>query len=318
MCLRRALSALCLTLGVLTSAFAQNYPLRPVRLITGDAGGTADITSRMIARGLAGYLGQQVIVDNRAGGGGAIAAQMVTKAPPDGYTLVLYSSALWIGPLLEDMPWDPVKDFAPVILVASAPTVLVVHPSVPVKSVRELIALAKARPGALNYASGGLGGAPHLAGELFKAKAGVNFVRVTYKGSGSAVADLLSGYVQLTFGSAASVAHYVKSQRVKALAVTSAQPSALTPDLPTIAASGVPGYVAVGYYPMFVAAGTPVNLINRLNQETLRVINMPEMKQQFLAAGVEPVGGTPGELASVLASEIAMWGKLFSDAGIRK
>ncbi len=298
-------------------AGAQNFPSKPIRIVTGDVGGTADVIARMVANGIGPGLGQQVIVENRGGASGAIAVQAVSKAPPDGYTLLFYASALWLAPLMGNVPWDPVKDFAPVALAASAPNVLVVHPSLPARSVRELVALAKARPGALNYGSGGVGGSPHLAGELFKSMAGVDIVRIVYKGTGPAIIDLIGGHVQLMFSSAGALATHVRSGRLRALAVTSLKPSALAPGLPTVAESGVPGFVTVGYYPLFAPAATPASLVNRLQQEVAQTVGRPEMKERFINAGVEPVGGTPEELAALLKSEMTMWGKLFKQAGIR-
>jgi tripartite-type tricarboxylate transporter receptor subunit TctC len=307
----------CMLLAGLNAApiAAQNYPTKPIRIITGDVGGTADVIARIVAQAMTPGLGQQVIVDNRGGASGAVATQAVSRAAPDGYTLLFYASALWLAPLMGNVPWDPVKDFAPVSLAASAPNVLVVHPSLPVKSVKELIALAKAKPGALNYGSGGAGGSPHLAGELFKSMAKVDIVRIAYKGTGPAVNDLLGGHVQLMFASAGALTSYVKSGRLRALAVTSLKPSALAPGLPPLAAT-VPGFVTVGYYPLFAPAATPASLIHRLQQEVAQVVHKPEVKERLINAGVEPVGGSPEELAALIKSEMVMWGKLFKEAGI--
>jgi tripartite-type tricarboxylate transporter receptor subunit TctC len=311
------LAAAC-GIGALTFAnsFAQNYPSRPVRLVTGDVGGTADVIARLLSPSLSARLGQQLVVENKGGANGGIAALTVSKAPPDGYTLLLYASALWLAPLMGEASWDPVRDFAPISLVASAPNILVVHPSLPVKNVRELIAIAKAHPGALNYASGGTGSSPHLAGELFKSMAHVNIVRITYKGTGPAVNDLLGGQVQLMFASAGAVTQHVKSGRLRALAVSSLKPSALAPGLPTLSASGLPGFVTLGLYPMFGPAATPQSVINRVHQEIVQETARPETKERFLGVGVEAVGGTPEELAAMIRAEMTMWGKLFKEAGI--
>ena len=294
--------------------FGQNYPNKPIRIVASAAGGSGDFAARLIAQGLSGALSQQVVVDNR---GGVIPGEIVSKAPPDGYTLLIDAASFWIGPLLQETPYDPVKDFAPVTLTDSAPNVLVVNPSLPVKSVKELIALAKARPGELNYGSSSTGSSPHLAAELFNMMAGVKIVRVPFKGSGPAVISLLGGQVQLMFATAGSVAPHVKSGRLRALAVASLQPSALAPGLPTIAASGVPGYEAVAFEGMFVPAKTPVAIIDRLNQEIVRVLNRAEVKERFFNAGVETVGSTPEEFAAAIKSNVAKWGKLIKDAGIR-
>jgi tripartite-type tricarboxylate transporter receptor subunit TctC len=294
--------------------FGQNYPNKPIRIVASAAGGSGDFAARLIAQGLTGALGQQVVVDNR---GGIIPGEIVSKAPPDGYTLLIDAASFWIGPLLQETPYDPVKDFAPVTLTDSAPNVLVVNPSLPVKSVKELIALAKARPGELNYGSSSTGSTPHLAAELFNNMAGVKIVRVPFKGSGPAVISLLGGQVQLMFATAGSVAPHVKSGRLRALAVASPQPSALAPGLPTIAASGVPGYEAVAFEGMFAPAKTPVAIIDRLSQEIARVLNRAEVKERFFNAGVETVGSTPEEFAAAIRSNVAKWGKLIKDAGIR-
>ena len=273
--------------------------------------------SRLIAQGLTVSLGQQVVVENRGGASGAIAAQAVAKAPADGYTLLFYSNGIWTLPLLRDVPYDPVKDFAPLTLVAISPNMIVVHPSLPVRSVKQLIALAKARPGELNYSMGGTGTTPHLAAELFKSMAGVDIVRINYKGAGPALNELIGGQVQLTFATTASGMPHVKSGRLKALAVTSAEPSALVPGLPTVAASGLPGYESGANYVMFAPAHTPLTIINRLNQETLRVLQQAEVKQMFLNYGVEAEGSSPEDLAMTVKSEIARLGKIIKDTGLR-
>jgi tripartite-type tricarboxylate transporter receptor subunit TctC len=297
------------------AVFAQDYPNRPIRIVTSEPGGGSDFTTRVVAQGLTSSLGQQVIVDNRAGT--LAAAQIMTKAAPDGYTILVYNNSLWTLPLIQNVFYDPVRDFSPIILVTRSPNILVMHPSLPINSVRELIAFAKASPGALNYASGTIGSSNHLAAELFKAMAGVNIVRIAYKGSGFAVNDLLGGQVQMMFATAGSAAVHVKSGRLKALAVTSALPSVLAPGLPTVAASGVPGYEAVTMYGMYAPANSPATLINRLNQEAARFLNLPDTKERFFSAGVETVGGSPQEFAAAIKSDMARLGKVITDAGIR-
>ncbi len=296
-------------------AASQDFPYRPIRIITVQAGGVGDLIARPLAQGLAAPLGQPVIVENRPSG--FIPGDMVAKASPDGYTLLVTSAILWIGPLMQKSPYDPVKDFAPITLLATTPNVLVVHPSLPAKSVGELIAAAKAKPGALNYASAGAGGSTHLAAELFKSMAGVDIVKISYRGAGPAIVDLLGGQVHLMFATAGSVTPHIKSGKVRALAVTSAQPSVLVPGLPTIAASGVPGYVSASPYGMFATAGTPGAIIRRLNKEVVGVISTPEIRERFLNLGVEVVGGSAEELASTVKSEMARMGKVIKDAGIR-
>ncbi|MBI4191932.1 MAG: tripartite tricarboxylate transporter substrate binding protein [Betaproteobacteria bacterium] len=302
------------------AAYAQaTYPTKPIRIVTAAAGGGGDFSARILAQGLTNSFGQQVIVDNRGGGNGIIAAQTVTKSPADGYTLLLYPNPLWLLPFLQDnVPYDPVKDFAPISLTDSAPNVLVVHPSLPVKSVRELISLAKARPGELNYSRASAGSPVHLAAELFMAMAGVTIVPVPYKGGGPAVLALLAGEVELSFASlGASGAAAITSKRLRALAVTSAEPSPLFPGLPTMAASGLPGFEAVSVKGLFAPAGTPASIVNRLNREVVQILRRPEIKERFLNSGAEIVGTSPGEFESFLKSDMAKWGKLIKAAKIR-
>ncbi|MBI3939178.1 MAG: tripartite tricarboxylate transporter substrate binding protein [Betaproteobacteria bacterium] len=293
----------------------QAYPNKPIRIVAPEAGGGGDFAARLIALGLSGSLGQQVIVENRGGASGIIAGRTVAKAPPDGYTLLFYGSIFWIGALLQDVPYDPVADFSPITLATSSPNILVVHPSLPVNSVKELIALAKARPGELNYAST-TGSTPHLAAELFKAMAGVNIVRIPYKGAGPALNDLIGGQVQLMFPVAAAVTPHVKSGRLRALAVTSVEPSELVRGLPTVAAT-VPGYESVQMTAMFAPAKTPATIINRLNQEIVQVLNRADVKEKFFNAGAKVVGGSPEQLMATMKSEMARLGKVIKDAGIR-
>jgi len=297
--------------------FAQNYPTKPIRIVTNNAGGGADMVARLIAQGITGPLRQQVVVDNRPAG--IIPVEIVSKSLPDGYTLHLASNALWILPLLQNVPYDALRDLSPIILVATSPQVLVVHPSLPVKSTRDLIILGKSRPGALNYATALTGTASHLAAELFKSMAGINMVRVNYNGAGATLTtDLIDGQVQLAFVTGTSVMPLVKLGKLKALAVTSAKPSALYPALPTVAASGLPGYEVANSYGMFAPAKTPPTIINRLNQEIQRAVNQADLTNKFFNIGVETAGGTPEQLAAVMKSEIIRMGKVIKDAGIRE
>lgn len=228
-------------------ALAQSFPSKPIRIVTAEAGGSSDFASRLIAQWLTSVLGQQVIVDNRGASGGIIAAQMVAKSQPDGYNLLFYGSNIWLMPFLRDsIPYDPIRDFSPVSLTNMSPNVLVVHATVAAHSVKELMVLAKSKPGELNYASGGTGSSNHLAAEMFKSMACVNVVRVPFKGAGPAISDLLSGQLQMAFFTPPSVAPHIRSGRLRALAVTSAQPTALLPGLPTMAAAGLPGYELIG------------------------------------------------------------------------
>ena len=293
---------------------AEKYPYKPLRVVTAAAGGGNDLVGRLIAQGLTATLGKQVIVDNRGG----IAAEIAAKAPADGYTLLFYGSAVWTTPFLRDnVPYDPVRDLSPITLATKAPDIVVVHPSVPVKSIMELITLAKAKPGQLNYATGTMGASPHLAAELFKAMAGADIVRVPYKGTGPSLNAVIAGEVQLMFPDAGPVMPHIKSGRLRALAVTSAEPSALAPGLPTVAASGVPGYEAVSMLGMFAPARTPPLLIKRLNQEVVQILMKVEVKERLLNAGTEAVGSSPEQFAATIKSEIAKWGKVIKDAGIR-
>ena len=297
-------------------ACGQNYPNKPIRMVTGEAGGGADFAARIVAQGISASLGQQVVVENR-GGSSIIPAQLVALAPPDGYTLLTHSSSIWIVPLIQKAPYDALKDFAPITLAARAPNVVVVHPAVPANSINELIALAKAKPGALNYGSGASGSSNHLSVELFKAMAGVNIVHVPYKGAGSLVTGLISGEVQLMIGSAGSIAPHIQSGGLRALAVTSARPSALFPRLPTVSATGLPGYEAGTPYVLVAPAGTPRSVITRLNEEIVRVLSRTDVKERFLNAGVEPVGNSPEEVAAWIRSDITKWEKVIRDADIR-
>ena len=292
----------------------QDYPNKPVRIVTSGIGGGADFIARIVAQGIAGPLGQEVVVVNFPSG--LIPGQTVSRAPADGYTLLITGNSLWLGRLLNDnVPYDGAKDFAPITWTSMAPNILVVHPALPVKSVKELIALAKARPGELNFTISSMGGSGHLATELFMTMAGVKLVRVAYKSGSQEITDLMSGQVQLAFSNAASVAPHLKSGRLKPLAVTSPKPSAQAPDLPTIAAS-LPGYETIGITGIYAPAKTPAAIINRLNREIVRFINQPDAKEKLLNAGQEIVGSSPNVLATTMKSEMAKWNKLIKDAGI--
>ena len=288
-------------------------------MLAPEAGGGNEIAGRIIAQAITDGLGQQVIVDNRGGASGAIAGELLAKAPPDGYTLLYYGSTIWLLPFLRSkVPFDPLKDFAPVSLATSAPFFLFVHPAVPAKSVKELIALAKTRPGELNYGSAGSGAATHLSAELFKVVAGVDIVRIAYKGSALAMTGLLAGEVQMMLTSAAGGLSHVKSGRLRALAVASAKPSPLAPEIPTMASAGLPGYEAASMSGMFAPARTPAALINLLNQQIVRALARPDVKERFLNAAIEAVGSTPAEFAAILRSDMAKWSKVIRDAGIHE
>jgi len=301
---------------VVSVAGAQTYPNRPIRIVTAEPAGGGDFVARLLAQELTTSLRQQVIVENRGGASGSIAAQIVAKAAPDGHTLLLYSGTFWTYPLLQRTPYDPVRDFEPITLTVSSPNILVTHPAVPATSVNDLIALARARPGELNYASGGSGASSHLAAALFTSLARINLVHVPYKSSGQGVVALMGGHVQLMFATAASVTPHIKSGALRGLAVTSAKPSALAPGLPAVSAS-VPGYESVLMYPMFAPAKTPAAVLRRLNDELVRILDRQDMKDKFIAAGVEPVGSSANQLSAIMKSEMARLGKVIKDSGIR-
>ena len=292
---------------------AQSYPLKPIRIVTSPAGGGTDLLARLVAQGISGPLGQQVVVDNRPAG---LVGELGAKAPPDGYTLLAAASSVMLGPLLQKLSYDPVRDFSPVTLATVSPNLLVVHPSVPAKSVKELVALAKARPGVLNYATGGSGSSAHLAAELFKNLTATNIVSIPYKGTAPATTDLIAGQIHVAFLSPGSVVPHIKSGRLKALAVTTAEPSILFPGLPAIAAT-VPGYEMSAKAGIVAPASTPAAIINRLNQEIVRVLKQTDVKEKLFDLGVEAVSTTPQEFAAMIKSEVTRMGKLISDSGIR-
>ena len=307
-------SALVLTAA--SAVQAQSFPAKPIRIITSGVGGAGDVASRLVAQGIAPALGQQVIVDNRASG--PIPVEVTLKSPADGYTLMLYGSTVWLGPYLRANAPDPLRDFAPISLAATAPNILVVHPSLPVKNVKELVALAKARPGALNYGTTGIGSSPHLAAELFQSLAGVQFVRISYKGAGAALTDLIGGQIQLSFATASSVSPHLKTGRLRALGVSSARESVLLPGLTTIAAAGLPGYESSSLQGVFAPAGVPAPVLQKLSQEIMRYLHSSDAREKFLAVGVEVVGSTPEQFTTAMKTEMSRMGKVIRDAGIRE
>jgi tripartite-type tricarboxylate transporter receptor subunit TctC len=308
-------SSFFLGCAITADAVAQPYPDRPVRIVTSEAGGGNDVQARMVARGLTASLGQQVIVENRPSG--VIPGEIVARASPNGYTLLLYNNTLWTGQLIQKTPYDWVRDFAPVTTSTISPNVLVVNPASPANSVPELIALAKSKPGGLNYASSGTGATNHLAAELFKTLAGVDIVRIGYKGAGPGLNDLIANQIQVMFPTAGAAAPHMKAGRVKALAVTSAERSSIAPQLPTIAASGLPGYESIAIYGIFVPAGTPRAIVSRLNGEIVKVLGSADVKERFFSMGMEAVGGTPEELTARVKADVVRMGKVIRDAGIK-
>jgi tripartite-type tricarboxylate transporter receptor subunit TctC len=314
---RREIAALALG-SALTAAFAashaQDFPSKPIHFVTGAAGASSDTIARLVAQGISGPLGQPVVVENRSAG---LTGEIVSKALPDGYTLLVSGSTLWIGPLLQPAAYDPLKDLTPVTLSNRASNVLVVHPSLPAKSVRDLIALARDRPGELNASSGATGGASHLALELFKSMAKVNIVRVPYKSGAQESVALLGGEVQLTFTVLSAIAPHLTSGRLRPLAVSGSERSPLLPNLPTIAGSGLPGYESGTFTGIFAPTKTSAAIINRLNQEIVRFVKRDEGRERFLTAGVEPLGTSPDEAAGKIKTEIARLAKVIKEAGIR-
>ncbi len=298
-------------------AVAQTYPHKPIRIVTTEPGGVADLTARLISQGLNNRFHQPVIVDNRGGASGVIGIDIVARAPADGYTLIVFSPSLWTLPLIQRTNYDTLRDFAPVTLAVNAPNILLVHPSFPPTSVKALIALSRAKPGEYNYAAGSIGAASHLSGELFKSMAGVNIVRVPFRGTGPGLTAVVGGQVHMMFAGAGAAVPHMQSGRLRALAITSAQPSALFPELPTIASSGLPGYELETNTGMFAPTGTPVAIINRLQSEISRALNQPEIKQKLAGAGMEPVASTPAEFTAKVKAEIARLGKVVKDADIR-
>jgi tripartite-type tricarboxylate transporter receptor subunit TctC len=306
-----AVSAVAAGLTV-APAQAQNYPVKPIRIVTSPAGGGNDFPARLIARALSGPLGQQIVVDNRAT---ILIADIVAKSPPDGYTLLVTGSAHWIGPLLDKVTYDAVRDFAPITLIDRAPSVLVVHPSMPVKSVKQFIALAKAKPGEMNFSVGGPGTSNHLGAILFNHMAGVNIVQIPYKGTGPALLAVMTGEVHAMFGSAGSVAPHMTAGRLRALAVGSAQPSRLAPGVPTVAQAGLPGYLSEALHALFAPAGTPPTVVALLNREVGNYLRSPEAQDIFLKAGIEPSPGTPEEFAAIMKSEVERISAVLRAAG---
>jgi tripartite-type tricarboxylate transporter receptor subunit TctC len=309
----------CGVLCAAGSAPAQIYPAKAIRVIVPFApGGATDITGRTVSARLTETLKQTIIVDNRSGGGGVIGADIVAKAPPDGYTVLLATPAeTAILPHMQKMPYDPLKDFAPVSLATSSPLILVVHPSLPAKSAKELIALIKARPGQLSYGSAGTGGVHHLAGELLKATFKLDMVHVPYKGVGAVIPDLLGGHIPMTFSSLPPSMPYVAAGKLRALAVTSTKRSPAAPDVPTMIEAGVSDFVATNWFAYFVPAGTPEAIVGRLNAEINRTLKLEDVKEKLLVLGLDALGTTPGELGKFVREESAKFAKLIRIAGVK-
>ena len=308
--------ALACTAG---SAFAQNYPTKALRLVVPFlAGGSTDIVGRTVAQKLSEMWGQPVVVDNRPGGGTTIGTDAVAKSAPDGYTLLVTPAPFTINPsLLNKLPYDALNDFAPITLINTTPLVMVVHPGVPAKTVKELIALAKAKPGKLNFGSSGTGGSNHLAGELFDAMAGVKMVHIPYKGNAGALTDIVGGHLDVVYNGVTSAISLIRGGKLRVLAVTSLKRTAALPDVPTLDELGLKGFEAVAWNGLTAPAKTPREVIMKINADVIRIVNSPELKERLKAEGSDPVGSSPEQFAAFLRNEITKWAKVIKIAGVK-
>jgi tripartite-type tricarboxylate transporter receptor subunit TctC len=317
-CCAVAVLAMLATSAGAATAIRGHYPERPVRMLIAQApGGNADIIARALAEGLGERLGQTVVADNRGGASGIIATELTVRAAPDGYTILLVPSSFGVNPAVNTkLPYDQLRDLAPITMVASAPNVLVVGPALPIKSVADLIKAAKANPGKLTYGSSGNLGSPHLAGELFELMTGTDMIHVPYKGAASAMIDLVGGRISLSFASLPSAIAHIRSGRLHPIAVTSEKRFPLTPDLPTVAESGLPGFETTAWQGLVAPARTPPAIIKRLNAESIHVLNQPAMRERMTQNGAVAVGSTPEELWIFARGQIEKWGKVIKAAGI--
>ena len=316
---RSALIAMSVLLGASSTAYSQNYPTKAIRMIVpATPGGAADTLSRTIAQKLSEAWGWPVVVENKGGAAGIIGAEAAARSPNDGYTLMMGSAGgITIHPsLYPKLPYDPVKDFTPVVMVANSPLILVVHPSVPAKTVMELIQLAKRKPGELNFGSAGVGSTQHLSGELLKSMANIDMKHIPYKGSAPASVDLLAGRISVMFENMLSMIPSIKEGTVRAIALTGSSRSPTMPDLPTVAESGVPGFAVVGWYGIVVPTGTDPAIVKKLNMEINRILKLPEVGVRLTSLGTEPVGGTSEEFANRIKVDTAKWRKLIKDSDI--
>jgi len=316
--LYRLMVTAALLVAVMASAFADDYPSRPVRLIVPfPPGGSNDVVGRLVAMQLSNQLGQQVFVDNRGGAGGVIGTEACATAAPDGYTLCIISIAHAVNPALHKLNYDPIKSFTPISIFATGPNVLAINPTLPVNSVKELVALAKQKPGELNYASAGVGSFQHLGGELFKLVAGVNIVHVPYKGGGPAMQDVISGHVKIMFSSLIQTTPFIKSGQLKALGTGGAKRSPVLPDVPTIAEAGVPGYVADNWWCLAAPANLPAPLVEKLYAASQAALKSPELNAQFEREGAAPVTMTTAEFGEYVKAEIAKWARVVKEGNIQ-
>jgi tripartite-type tricarboxylate transporter receptor subunit TctC len=314
------LACAALAVAAAGAAFAQaGYPSKPVRMVVpSSAGGGTDIVARIIAPELSKRLGQQVVIDNRPGAGTMIGIEVAAKSPPDGYTLLMGLSTLAINSALyKKVPYDPVRDFAPITQAVSSASIIVVHPSIPVKTLKELIAFARARPGQLNYASAGTGTYPHMTMELFLSMAKLKMVHIPYKGTGPAMIDMVGGQVATMAATILTGMPQIRAGRLRPLGITSSARSPIVPDIPTVAEAGLPGYESVQWYGMLAPARTPRDIITRLHGEATRVLQQPEIKARFAGDGADPVGSTPEEFTRYIQSELTKWAKVAREAGIQ-
>ena len=317
--LKSGLAALAIGLIAALPAAAQEYPAKPVRIIIGfPPGGATDLVARLMAPRYAGIFKQQFIVDNRPGANGVIGSDLAAKAAPDGYAIHLATiGSLVLSPATSKVPYDPLKDFAPISQAVALQNIFIVHPNLPVRSLKELTALARARPGALNFASSGQASPGHLAGELFKGMAKVNLVHVPYKGGGPAMIDLVAGHIEIFVAVISTAVPQVKAGKARALAVTGPRRAAALPDVPTVAETGLKGYEATNWYGMVAPADTPRTIIDRLNKATVAVLGMPDVKQALLDQGIEAAPNTPEQFAAYIKSETAKWAKVIKAAGMK-
>jgi tripartite-type tricarboxylate transporter receptor subunit TctC len=309
-----------LTLLFSGEVLGQVYPTRPIHLVVPSSAGAGvtDIMARLVGRHLSTRIGQQIVIDNRPGASGILGSQVVSRATPDGYTLLIANVSLVVNPFLyPKMPYDPLTDFMPVTMVNSAPLLLVVHPSIAAKSVTDLITYAKSRPGQLNYGSGGLGSTPYLAAELFKSLSGIDVVHVPYKGGAPALSDLVGGQLSFMIENMPGTMPYVMAGTLRAIAITSAQRSPLAPELPTMIEAGVPDYEMSGWNGIFAVKGTPREIVETLHSEVAKLLRAPEVRRELAALGAEPVGDTPEEFGAFLKADMARWGKIIQEKGIR-
>ena len=317
------LKAILIALSLIAAApvaLAQTWPAKPVRIVVPfPPGGGTDIGTRIVAQKLQEAFSQSFVVENKPGAAGIVGTEYTAKSPPDGYTFMMGNigtHAINVS-LYKKLAYDPVKDFAPVSMVADLPLLLLVHPSVPANSVKELIALARSQPGKLNFSTSGAGGSMHVAAELFKSMAGVDMVHIPYKGGAPAVADLIAGQVPLSFATVLETIQFVKAGKVRALAVTNNRRSVALPELPTIAEAGLPGYQSISWLALFAPAGTPRDIVNRVSSETVRILKISDVKERLLGQGAEPIGSTPEELAATLAVDMAKYAKVIRESGYK-